>query len=606
LRGTATACYSKLDHDASWFESTDEETLDAPYRNPRNMTLPRVTICMPVFNGGQYFSSALASALAQDYPNVEVLVVNDGSTDGGETERIALAHGDRVRYIRQENRGVGGALNTALSHMSGDFFAWLSHDDLHLPHKTSAQMTYLDRLGRRACLFSDYDLIGPKDEPIASVRLPAERIRQNPRLPLYNGMINGCTLLIPTEIMREFGPFNEAFRCTQDYDFWSRVLARHEFFHQPEVLVRYRIHPGQGTNTPLAVSEGNVLWKSMLDSRNEVERAQMFGSTKGYFATLAKFLDATPYQEAAADAHGRAAGVGTDALVSVVIPFHSQIGRTIRATRSALDQTHEQVEVVLVDDGSTEDITSLMSLAETEPRLRLLHQANAGPAAARNRALGSVRGDYIAFLDTYDQFLPQKTERQLEQMQRHGALFSHSSYYIVCPERNGGFGARHSGSFGGTCYPEIIGACPIAMSTVMLHRSIVDGGFAFPTDVPAGEGMLAWIELAMRYTLLGIDEPLSIVEWPDGGAALNPAKLVLALSSVIEALGRHLVHRRHAGEIEKLREAIRAIARDWVAAGRQIDAMTTRDSLIDAAFATHPAFPAGGNGRVAPAWVHAT
>src|SRR5271166_3711440 len=118
------------------------------------MPLPRVTICMPVFNGGHYFLSALASALAQDYANLEILVVDDGSTDAGETERTALAHGDRVRYIRQAHRGVAGALNTALANMSGDFFAWLGHDAVHLPHKTTAQMAYLGRLGRPdACLF---------------------------------------------------------------------------------------------------------------------------------------------------------------------------------------------------------------------------------------------------------------------------------------------------------------------------------------------------------------------------------------------------------------------------------------------------------------------
>jgi len=134
------------------------------------MPLPRVTICMPVFSGGHYFHSAFASALAQDYANLEILLVNDGSTDEGETEHIALAHGDRVRCLRQENRSVAGAMNTALANMSGDFFALLSQNDLHLPHKTAAQVAYLDRLGRPgACVFPDCDLIGPKDEPIASI-----------------------------------------------------------------------------------------------------------------------------------------------------------------------------------------------------------------------------------------------------------------------------------------------------------------------------------------------------------------------------------------------------------------------------------------------------
>jgi glycosyltransferase involved in cell wall biosynthesis len=562
------------------------------------MALPKVTICMPVFNGGHYFQAALASALAQDYANLEILVVNDGSTDGGETERIALAHGDRVHYLHQENRGVAGALNTALANMSGDFFAWLSHDDLHLPHKTAAQVAYLGRLGRPcACLFSDYDLIGPQDEHIATVRMPAERIRQNPRLPLLNGMINGCTVLIPATIMREFAPFDETLRCAQDYDLWNRLLADHEFFHQPEVLVRYRIHPGQGSLTPLAVSEGNAVWTTMLDSRGEVERAQMFGSAQRYFTSLATFLDATPYQEAATHARTCAASAGSDVLVSVIIPFWNEVSLALRAAHSALDQTHRRVEIVLVDDGSTEDISPLAALAAAEPRVQLLRQANTGSAAARNLALGIVQGDYIAFLDADDRFLPHKIERQLEQMQQHGALFSHTSYYVTYPGRSRGLGLWRSGTFGGVCYPQILGGCPIAMPTVMLHRALVDEGFGFPANFRLGQDVLAWIDLAMRYTLLGIDEPLSIVEWSDDSAALHPTKQVLGLSGMVAALEQHPVHQSHRHEIENLRQAIRAYARIWVANDRQLQAVNTRLDMIEAAYSAHPAFPINGNGE---------
>jgi glycosyltransferase involved in cell wall biosynthesis len=566
------------------------------------MTLPRVTICMPVFNGGHYFEAALRSALAQDYENIEVLVVNDGSTDAGETERIALAHGDRVRYIHQENRGVAGALNTAITNMSGDYFAWLSHDDLHLPHKTSAQIAFLGGLGRPdACLFSDYDLIGPRDEPIATARLPVERIRQNPRLPLYNGMINGCTLLIPAGIMREFGPFDEALRATQDYDLWSRILARHEFFHQPEVLVRYRLHPDQGTQSNRAVTEGNVLWKAMLDKNGEIERVQMFGSTHRYFASLGTFLDTTPYPEAASYAHVRAAdATGEDTLVSVVIPFFNEMALTVRATRSALDQTHRRLEVVLVDDGSTEDVKPLVALAKTEPRVRLLRQSNAGPSAARNRGLDAARGNYIAFLDADDLFVPLKIERQLGEMQRHGALFSHTSYYVSSPDRRAGLGLSHSGRFDGACYPRIIGSCPIATPTVMIHRSLVDEGFAFSIGTSLGEDVLAWIDLAMRYTLLGIDEPLSIVERSDQSAAVDPVKQVLGLSGMIQVLKQHQAHSLRHQEINQLQLAIHRIGQDWVAGGRKIETVRPRGDLAEAEYPAHPAFPAGGNGRVPP------
>lgn len=82
--------------------------------------------------------------------------------------------------------------------------------------------------------------------------------------------------------------------------------------------------------------------------------------------------------------------------------------------------------------------------------------------------------------------------------------------------------------------------------------------------------------------------------------ALHPTKQVLGLSGVVDALEQHLVHRRHPAEIEKLRQAIRAIARNWVAAGRQIEADKTWHGPVDAAYPAHPAFPAGASGRAPP------
>ena len=561
------------------------------------MMYPKVSICMPVYNGGSYFRAALESALAQTYENVEIVVVNDGSTDGGETERIALARGDRVTYVHQPNRGVAGALNTALEHMTGDYFAWLSHDDLHVPHKTRSQIDFLGRIGRPdACLFSDYDLIGPADEAITTVRLPADRIRKNPRLPLYNGMINGCTLLMPAAIIRGFGPFDETRRCTQDYDLWNRILAEHEFFHQPDVLVRYRIHPGQGSHTPVAVSEGNILWKEMLDSRNEVERAQMFGSTRCYFSNLEKFLDQTPYNEAAAYAHERAAESTAGILISVVIPVWNEIGLAVKAVRSALDQSHRLVEVIVVDDGSTEDLTPLRALAESDPRLKLLHQENAGPAAARNCALLEVQGEYIAFLDADDLFLPHKIERQLDLMQRYGALFSHTSHYVQYHGRQG-LGLVRSGGFD-LDYPDIIEFCPIAMPTVMLHRAVIDEGHTFPVENRLGEDVLIWTDLAMRYSPLCIDEPLSIVEWSDGSAALNQAKQLAGLQACIEALRNHPIHRRYDSLIQQLEQSCVTLSQILVAEQDGIlDAQRLRHKLVNAAYRSIEGFSEPGNWR---------
>ncbi len=98
-----------------------------------------VSVVIPVYNGARYLPQAIDSALGQTYPHCEVIVVNDGSEDGGETRKAALAYGDRIRYIEKENGGVASALNCGIQSMNGRYFCWLSHDDLFLPDKVDAR-----------------------------------------------------------------------------------------------------------------------------------------------------------------------------------------------------------------------------------------------------------------------------------------------------------------------------------------------------------------------------------------------------------------------------------------------------------------------------------
>ena len=78
---------------------------------------PLVSIIIPVYNGANYMREAIDSALAQTYRNIEIIVVNDGSNDNGETERIALSYGDKIKYFHKENGGVSSALNLGIQNM---------------------------------------------------------------------------------------------------------------------------------------------------------------------------------------------------------------------------------------------------------------------------------------------------------------------------------------------------------------------------------------------------------------------------------------------------------------------------------------------------------
>ena len=92
------------------------------------MNNPKVSIIIPCYNGEKYLKNAIDSALSQSYENIEVIVVNDGSED--DTEKIALEYGKKIRYFKKKNGGVSSALNLGIKEMEGEYFSWLSHDEL--------------------------------------------------------------------------------------------------------------------------------------------------------------------------------------------------------------------------------------------------------------------------------------------------------------------------------------------------------------------------------------------------------------------------------------------------------------------------------------------
>ena len=91
---------------------------------------PLVSIVIPVYNGANFLAEAINSALNQTYDNLEILVINDGSNDQDATKKIAQRFGNKIRYYEKPNGGVSSALNYGIKKMHGEYFAWLSHDDL--------------------------------------------------------------------------------------------------------------------------------------------------------------------------------------------------------------------------------------------------------------------------------------------------------------------------------------------------------------------------------------------------------------------------------------------------------------------------------------------
>lgn len=257
---------------------------------------PLVSIVIPVYNGENYLKEAIESALAQTYKNIEIIVVNDGSSDN--TEAIAKEYGNKIRYFKKKNGGVASALNLAIEKMEGEYFSWLSHDDLYFPQKIENQINFLSKQNnKKVVLFSNYLLINENGRKISEVIIN-HKTTLIPEYTLLRGCINGITMLIPKEAFLECDNFNENLRCTQDYDLWHKFLKVYPFMHMTDILAKTRIHSLQDTNmNPKAVSEGEDLWQFMIEDVSDVRKIELEGSVYNYYYKMALHLKNSPYRE---------------------------------------------------------------------------------------------------------------------------------------------------------------------------------------------------------------------------------------------------------------------------------------------------------------------
>ncbi len=214
---------------------------------------PKISIIIPVYNGTNFLSEAIDSALNQTYDNIEIIVVNDGSTDDGATEKIALGYGNKIRYFKKENGGSSSALNLGIQQMTGDYFSWLSHDDLYEADKIKFQVDALSKqTNKNNVVLCRSRLIDAKGNQLP---LQLKKAKQESKIIAakdmfenftHNHTINGCAVLMSKSLLNDVGYFDEKLVYLNDMDYWYRIaISGYDFLQIPEVLVCNRIHNQQ-------------------------------------------------------------------------------------------------------------------------------------------------------------------------------------------------------------------------------------------------------------------------------------------------------------------------------------------------------------------------
>ena len=194
----------------------------------------RVSVVIPTYNRADFVREAIASVLRQDYPAIELIVVDDGSRDG--TAAVVSGFGPAVQYLWQENRGVSAARNRGGAASSGDLIAFLDSDDLWLPRKVSAQVAYFEASAEAQACHTDEIWIR------RGVRVNERGIHHKQGGWQFLASLPRC-LISPSAVMMRrtlwdrLGGFDENLPACEDYDLWLRLTAVVPVGFLPERLV---------------------------------------------------------------------------------------------------------------------------------------------------------------------------------------------------------------------------------------------------------------------------------------------------------------------------------------------------------------------------------
>ena len=215
-------------------------------------------------------------------------------------------------------------------------------------------------------------------------------------------------------------------------------------------------------------------------------------------------------------------------LVSVIIPTYNCAAWIAQAIESVFAQTYTNLEVIVVDDGSTDDTRA--RLTPWDGRIRYIVQANGGPAKARNRGIKEARGALIAFLDADDLWLPEKLMRQWECLQQSAdiGLVHTDTYHKYEPSAECVYLHRSRERFVNMCYPEFFLGNRVHTSTVLVTRTGLDraGLFDESIRVPSTEDLDLWIRIAKDFAFGYVNESLVVYRHHNTNGSLDQLAMV--------------------------------------------------------------------------------
>ncbi len=218
--------------------------------------LPLVSIVTPSFNQARYLDATIQSVLGQDYPRIEYIIVDGGSTDGS-VDVIQKHEGRLASWVSEQDKGQTDAINKGFNRASGDILAWINSDDTYNPGAVSAAVKFLVENPDVAMVYADCDFINEQGAVIGKFNSAQTDYRR-----LREGYVHipQQTMFFRAKYWKELGPLDPSFYFAMDYDLWTRIAARAPIkYLAGQTWANFRIHSSGKTT-----SADDRCWPEML------------------------------------------------------------------------------------------------------------------------------------------------------------------------------------------------------------------------------------------------------------------------------------------------------------------------------------------------------
>jgi len=224
--------------------------------------LPKISVITPSFNQGHLIKETIDSVLNQNYPNLEFIVMDGGSTD--DTVKILKKYKGKLSFISKKDKGQADAINKGIKKSSGEILTYLNSDDVMLPNTLNIVAEYFKENKNALWITGDYFIIDEKGNKIQSFVANYKRFLR--KFPYFNVLAVANFIIQPStffrrKLIKELGYFDKSLDLCMDYDFWMRIIKQHPLHVLPNHFSLFRIH---------SLSKGGIQYKKQFAQEHQV------------------------------------------------------------------------------------------------------------------------------------------------------------------------------------------------------------------------------------------------------------------------------------------------------------------------------------------------